>query len=264
MGSDGCLLDQTPLSTESTDIGHHAPPLYGEHILDQLYADMDQSGLMTPAPQSGMNTPFYSQSMSRAGSHENLAGLGQESHPTGAVPPSLLSSRLQSLNANSRNSSSRRLHGSGSNTPYAIPEGETPGYFDHANHSGNNSNVLSRRTSEEEHHTSNGASGYHTPEHQDYSALSKVPSYSTAIRSPARGISYNNALPDYNAATSAPPSPVQRYSYPTTPAEAHFTAALGSSTNPLSTLGFTPLHSPPAPNHGDVDEHRRLHMLRNR
>jgi hypothetical protein len=69
----GNLLDQTPLSTQSTDITSHAPPLYGEHVLDQLYADMEQSGLQTPAPQSGMNTPFYAQS--RTGSAENLASL---------------------------------------------------------------------------------------------------------------------------------------------------------------------------------------------
>lgn len=261
MGSDGCLLDQTPLSTQSVDVAHHAPPLYGEHVLDQLYADMDNSGLMTPAPQSGMNTPFYAQSMSRAGSHENLASLTQEAHPNGAVPPSLLSSRLQNLNSHSR-SNSRRMYGqgSGSNTPlpHSLPE---DGYFDqHASDSGTNSNVLSRRTSEEENHVSNGASGYQTPiepshpDHSAYSAsLSKVPSYTTALKSPSRGLSYNNTLPDYEAATSAPPSPVHR----------HATLA---QTFGMAGVGFTPLHSPPAQGHGhsDLEEARRLQLLRNR
>ena len=265
MSADGCLLDQTPLSTQSVDIGHHAPPLYGEHILDQIYADMDQSGLMTPAPQSGMNTPFYSLSASGGGSHENLAALGQEAHPNGAVPPAALSSRLQNLNANSRNNSSRRLYGSGSgsNTPHPHhPEGDVPGYFDNASHSGHNSTVLSRRVSEEENHTSNVASGYQTPEHVDYTELSKVPSYSTALKTPVRGMSYNDALPNYNTATSAPPSPVRGFSSLHTPV----IDGLGhsQSANALSNLGFTPIH-PPAPGHaGDLDEARRLHMLRNR
>src|ERR1019366_6396703 len=111
---DGRLVDLTPLSTQTTDIIQHAPPLYGEHVLDQLYADVDQSGMMTPAPQSGMNTPFYNQS--RAGSSENLAALAGEPHSSGAVTPAALSSRLQNLNMGSRNNSFRRLHAdSGSN-----------------------------------------------------------------------------------------------------------------------------------------------------
>lgn len=271
MSADGCLLDQTPLSTQSIDIAHHAPPLYGEHILDQLYADMDQSGLMTPAPQSGMNTPFYNRSASGSGSHENLASLGEEPHPNGAVPPAALSSRLQNLNTNSRNNSSRRLYGpgSGSNTPHPPHfEGEVPGYFDNANHSsGVNSTLLSRRVSEEEHHVSNVATGYHTPEHVDYSDLgdlSKVPSYSTAIKSPIRGTSYNDMLPNYNTATSAPPSPVRSFSALTTPGAESRQATGGRSSNHISNLGFTPIQ-PASPGHvGDIDEARRLHLLRSR
>lgn len=264
MSADGCLLDQTPLSTQSYDIGSHAPPLYGEHVLDQLYADMEQTGLMTPAPQSGMNTPFYNHSASGSGSHENLAALGQEALPNGAVPPAALSSRLQNLNANSRNNSSRRLygHGSGSNTPHpVISEGEVPGYFD-GHPSGHSSTLLSRRTSEEENHTSNVASGYQTPEHLDYSELSKVPSYSTAIKTPMRGMSYNDALPNYNTATSAPPSPVRTFSTVHTPGADSGTNH-SRSASALSHLGFTPIH-PTAPGHSDVDEARRLQILRNR
>jgi hypothetical protein len=54
-------------------------------------------------------------------------------------------------------------------------------------------------------------SGQHTPEHIDYSDLNlnKVPSYTTAVRTPVRGLSYSDlqALPNYDAAVSAPPSP---------------------------------------------------------
>src|SRR4051812_35238666 len=174
LSADGCLLDQTPMSTQSTDIASHAPPLYGEHVLDQLYADMDQAGIVTPTAQSGMNTPFYAQS--RNGSSDNIASLdGAIEHPNGAVPPAALLNRLQDLhlNSSSRNGSFIRNQvgiASGSNTPHSAPHSDAiPSYFD--NHSNPQSSPLSRRTSEEENHTSNMTSGQHTPEHIDYSDL---------------------------------------------------------------------------------------------
>ena len=262
-------MDQTPMSTQSTDIVQHAPPLYGEHILDQLYADMDQTGLMTPAPQSGMNTPFYSQS--RTGSSENLASLDDASHPNGAVPPAALSSRLQNLNAGSRNSSFlRRNQGteSGGNTPHSAP-GHDSGYFEN-NHSGQHSNPLSRRVSEEEDHqdVSNVASGRHSPEHIDFSELgdlTKVPSYTTAVKTPVRGVNYNDSsLPNYDAAISAPPSPNRNFSTPGISRSAN-SGNNGLGTNAVSSMGFTPIQPPPAAHvSGDDDERRRLHFLRNR
>ena len=266
--SDGRLVDQTPLSTQTLDMAQHAPPLYGEHILDQLYADVNQDGMMTPAPQSGMNTPFYSHS--RTGSAENLAALTSAPNLNGAVTPAALSSRLQDLNIGSRNNSFRRLHNSQDpsvgNTPDPHPlDGDAPGYFDH---SGQNSNPLSRRTSEEEHGgVSNLTSGQHTPEHIDYSELgdlTKVPSYKTAVKTPARGMSYNGALPDYEAAVSAPPSPTRTFSGPGSPGSTNGEVNNVLRRNPMSNMGFTPIH-PPAPVHiGDGDERRRLHMLQNR
>jgi len=221
LSADGCLVDQTPMIP--TDIVQYAPPLYGEHILDQLYADMDQTGHITPTHQSGMNTPFYSQSQS--GSSENLSSLNEATHPNGAVPPAALSSRLQNLNVGSRNSSCFHRQpgsGSGGNTPRSLPhrDGE-PAYFDQHNNSGQHSNPPSRRTSEEDDHRgriSSKTSGRHTPEHIDYSDLgdlNKVPSYSTAVKTPVRGMSHNDALPNYDAAVSVPPSPNRTFSIPT-------------------------------------------------
>jgi hypothetical protein len=273
--ADGCLVDQTPLSIQSVDMTQHAPPLYGEHVLDQLYAGVDQAGIMTPAPQSGMNTPFYSQS--RAGSSENLASMDVDSHPNGAVPPAALSSRLQNLNTGSRNNSFRRLPhhaASGANTPHHQNHNENDtGYFDQNNHSGQNSNPLSRRVSEEENQggVSNMTSGQHTPEHIDYSDLgdlTKVPSYRTAVKAPIRGMSYNDVLPNYDAAISAPPSPVRTFSGPTTTGPDNSTNGINARTNGVASLGFTPIHPPPPahmPTHiGDGDERRRLHVLQNR
>jgi hypothetical protein len=269
--ADGRLVDQTPMSTQTVDMVQHAPPLYGEHILDQLYADVDQSGIMTPAPQSGMNTPFYG-GLSRAGSHENLASLNEAAQPSnGAIPAAVLSSRLQNLNFGSRNNSFRRVHGagSGSNTPHSQSLGDTD-YFDQnhsGNHSGNHSNPhsnpLSRRTSEEDNHgQSQLTSGQHTPEHVDYSTLTKVPSYGTAIATPARGMSYTEAVPNYAAATSAPPSPERSFSSPATPG-ADIADPMRRS-HPFSSFGLTPVHPPAAVHNSDNDERRRLHILQSR
>jgi hypothetical protein len=289
--SEGELVDQTPTVSQIADAAQHAPPLYGDHILDQLYADVDQSGFMTPAPQSGMSTPFFAQS--RAGSSENLPSLLADTpaHPAGAVPPAALSSRLQNLNLNahSRNSSFlRRVPGSrsGADTPHSHPNSAPPhdveGYFQNGqsgNASGHASTPLSRRVSNEEddHHTnrtSNLTSGVHTPEHLDYSELgdlSKVPSYSTAVKTPVRGMSYNENLPNYQTAVSAPPSPDRRFSSlsnlntPTNeqpPDLSH--GSNHSSRNPLSTMGFTPINPPPMAYSNDSEERRRVLVMQGR
>ena len=295
---DGELVDQTPTSAQILNNVQHAPPLYGEHILDQLYADVDQSGFMTPAPQSGMNTPFNA--LSRAGSHENLASTAvahSTPHLTGAVPPAALSSRLQNLNSHSRNSSFRRRvpgGNSGGNTPHSHPHNDNESYFP-TNANGNSGSVsghasasLSRRVSnEEEDHanrTSNLTSGVHTPEHLDYSELgdlTKVPSYSTAVKTPIRGMSYNENLPNYDTAVSAPPSPNRRFSNmssmssmstPTAEHPPELSTSLGNGNhgsnagarNPLSTIGFTPIHPPPIAYTNDGGERARLIALRSR
>jgi hypothetical protein len=287
--SEGELVDQTPTAAQITDAAQHAPPLYGEHVLDQLYADVDQSGFMTPAPQSGMNTPFFAQS--RTGSTENLASLVADTHahPAGAVPPAALSSRLQNLNVHSRNNSFlRRVPGSqsGANTPHShpnsLPHHEVEGYFPHGpsgSGSGHASTPLSRRVSNEEddHHNqraSNLTSGIHTPEHLDYSELgdlSKVPSYSTAVKTPVRSMSYNENLPNYQTAVSAPPSPNRRFSNLSnlnTPTNEHppdlSHGSNHSSRNPLSTMGFTPIVPPPIAYSNDSEERRRVLVMQGR
>jgi len=287
----GNLVDQTPDSTQSNDISSHAPPLYGEHILDQLYADIDHSGFMTPGP-SGMNTPFYSQS--RSGSSENITSL--DGVASNAVPPAALSSRLQNLNlnANSRNSSFLRRagNGSGGNTPSYFPEegnlnhshASAPnlaghsrpqsGYFDQQphNHSAPRSGgPTPHRTSEEELNGISGlTSGQHSPEHIDYTDLgdlSKVPSYTTAVRTPARGMSYSAALPNYEAAVSAPPSPTRDHATPaTTPGlemigEHRAMTPLGGRATSL----VAPREPPQAHiTAGGGDGHRRLHLMQAR
>jgi hypothetical protein len=118
---------------------------------------------------------------------------------------------------------------------------------------------MSRRTSEDdENHISNVASGHQTPEHADYADLSKVPSYSTAVRAPVRGMSYTDALPTYEAVSSAPPSPERTFS---TPVSTSAPSENAHRRNPMSSVGFTPIEALPPVHLGDGDERRRLHWL---
>ena len=201
LDDDGNLVRQSPHETNQAQRMHGiAPPGYGEHVLDQLYDEVDmnglQSGLQTPAVQSGVNTPFYA--LSRAGSAENLhqmAGM--------AVPPAALSSRLQdvSLNASDRSQSYHSLSGAttgGATTPHSQPPAA-----DSNHNSPPPSAPLSRSNSGE------NESGINTPEHVEMESLSKVPSYTTAIKTPARPLSTGEGLvlPDYDSVVSAPTTP---------------------------------------------------------
>jgi hypothetical protein len=266
LDEDGNLVRQTPHGSgsepETTSI---APPGYGEHVLDQLYDEVDLTGLQTPGIQSGMNSPFYGHS--RAGSTENLAAM-MTSLP---VPPAALTSRLQdmTLDASSRNQSSSSLSpGSGTTTPYGPPP---PLESSHTSppQSAPQSAPLSRSNSGEH-------SGHHTPEHIDYpelSELSKVPSYATAVKTPARPLSMADtaALPDYESAVSAPGSP-HAYDTPVanplesireSTAETHSRPHRPSLGRRQTSLGISSLmHHHASP--GDTDERRRLHIIQAR
>ncbi|CAJ2505474.1 Uu.00g128680.m01.CDS01 [Anthostomella pinea] len=224
LDDEGNIVSQAPETTagdqRAEQTSNMAPPGYGQHVLDQLYDDVDPSGimtpgLMTPGIQSGISSPFYAQS--RAGSSENLASMAHAI----AVPPAALSSRLQnvSLDRSRRTQSYISVNGltsgatSGAVTPYH--EGDHT-----AESSAPHSAELSRHPSSEEEHPP-GRSGHGTPpEHDEFHAaefpdmdtLSKVPSYTTATRAPLpRTPSYTGslALPDYRTAMSAPSSPTR-------------------------------------------------------
>ncbi|KAF9876229.1 carbon catabolite repression protein [Colletotrichum karsti] len=200
----GVLVDQAPGTAPAAEVTRIAPPGYGEHLLDQLYEDVDMSGFQTPGVQSGFSSPFYAQS--RAGSSENLAALAMSNGHGHGVAPAALSSRLQnvSLEPSQRNTSFNSLNAITEDVafPTSAPTGHS---------SQTQSAALTRHNSAEEHPNSH-SSGRNSPEHLDFpdmATLSKVPSYTTAIRTPAarvRGQS-GEALPDYFSAMSAPNTP---------------------------------------------------------
>ncbi|KAM3466650.1 HECT-type ubiquitin ligase-interacting protein creD [Beauveria bassiana D1-5] len=181
-----------------------APPGYGEHILDQLYEDMDTSGFQTPALQSGVSSPFYAQS--RSGSAENLHLIGGYMSP---IAPAALSSRLADVSLDpsqrstsyySLNSLSGRVspnHGTGTGTGNGSAARSEPP-----------SNNLTRSNSEED--GSDRASTEHVHlDPEEFAELNRVPSYATAVRTPARSRvqTPGGPLPDYQTALSAPRTP---------------------------------------------------------
>ncbi|TRX95579.1 hypothetical protein FHL15_003537 [Xylaria flabelliformis] len=270
LDDDGNLVAQSPsaLGEAVDERGGMAPPGYGQHVLDQLYDGVDISGIMTPGVQSGINTPFYGHS--RTGSSENLAAIAHGA----AITPAALSSRLQNMSLDeSHRGAFHASHdsGSGAITPLHPRDSE------HATDSSlPHSPELSRRTSEEENHS---RSGHGTPPTQNdfpnMEQLSKVPSYTTATRTPLpRTSSFPDSLglPDYNTAMSAPGSPTQNLADPMetitegSAAEASSSgserprSASSTSRGHLHGFSFLPSHAAV----GGHDGERRLWLLQHR
>lgn len=185
------VVDQNVLSAQAMQdvVNQNAPPLYGLHVLDNLYNDIDPSGFMTPGFHSGSNTPFYAQS--RSGSIEDLTSMDAVAQQTGGgASAAALHNRLQNLNISQNGRSTRfapsRQHSSGGSTPHSMPE-DAP---IHAPPSGYFAN----------------ADAYQNHTDYDMDALARTPSYNTAVRTPAR-TPMSEDLPTYEIATSRPSSP---------------------------------------------------------
>ncbi|RAL16327.1 arrestin family protein [Aspergillus homomorphus CBS 101889] len=256
------LVDQTPQSAQRaiSEIAHQAPPLYGEHQFDQLYSELDPSGYRTPGPGSGPGTPFGA--LSRNISVENLASMNALTNTD--ISASALHSRLSSLRANLHNHPSppEHEHHSDNETRHL---GVPPDYFGPSSGSGSTSHSpaspeLSRRPSDEVIDHDPIHSGMATPYHPQYAeveTLSRVPSYSTAVRTSVRPC--DSGLPDYQAViaedvvSSTPQSPQQAYirSRGSTP----YLPSLDSLQTRTGFLGSRPHHD---------DDDRRLRMVQAR
>lgn len=208
------LLEQTLQSNRRTadDFAQQAPPLYGEHRFDQLYSELDPNGYRTPGPGSGPGTPFGGHS--RNLSTENLASMNALT--TTDISASALHSRLTNLSATPVG------HHSPGEAPHDSPGdghavhrqlGVPPDYFGASSGSNSHSHGspdLSHRTSDEVDHEiipSGMATPFH-PHYDEVETLSRVPSYSTAVRSTVRPC--DTGLPNYNAvmASEIPAPPI--------------------------------------------------------
>ncbi|GIK06967.1 hypothetical protein Aspvir_002620 [Aspergillus viridinutans] len=195
------LVDQTPQSAQRAvnDLAQQAPPLYGEHQFDQLYSEVDPSGYRTPGPGSGPGTPFGT--LSRNLSAENLASMNALT--TTDISASALHSRLSNLHA-SRFGNPSPSDTDGHTDAEQRRLGVSVDYFGASSGSNSHSPAspeLSRRPSDEGYHDHDHIpSGMATPFHPQFAeveSLSRVPSYSTAVRSTVGPC--DSDLPDYQA-----------------------------------------------------------------
>lgn len=211
------VVDQSPQASRAAvenDLNHCAPPLYGQHLLDKLYSEVDPSGYLTPA--IGLSTPGTPYLHSRTPSSENLRSLdaiasshgasGVSTPQGGSVNPAALQYRLQNLDV----SSSGPSHSPNDDAVRrdSDPNAQTDGYFSpHYNNidpSAHSSGALSRRESEEDDLAGGGTrSGTRTPfaQYAHTENLARVPSYSTAVKAPAPHTNTGD-LPTYGAATT--------------------------------------------------------------
>ncbi|OJJ45442.1 hypothetical protein ASPZODRAFT_134098 [Penicilliopsis zonata CBS 506.65] len=269
------LVDQTPQSAQraADDMAQQAPPMYSEHQFDQLYSGMDPNGYRTPGPVSGSGTPFGA--LSRNISSENLASMNALTN----LSASALHSRLSHLHANgvSRHTDQHpppppppdtSNHGADGTDSGTRRLNVPPDYFSInspsspvSQHSPT-SPELSRRPSDEMVDHEQIASGMATPYHPQYAeveTLSRVPSYSTAMRSSVRPC--DTGLPDYNAVMA---SDILTLPTPQSPQQVHLRSS-GRSTPHLSALEVHSLHSSHSrPSRLSDDEDRRLRLVQAR
>lgn len=217
---DNNLVDRSTQSAQRAafDLAQQAPPVYGEHMFDQLYSELDPNGYQTPPiPGSGGDTPHgpHSRNMSM----ENLATMLDEQD----LSASALHNRLNNLH-HSRNISSApstpppelsnnpddiRASSSSRRTSLTAPECSSPLVMAHGVNDADSPDVLSRHASDEE----NFPSGVGTPraQYHEIEDLCRVPSYSTAVRSSTR-TQYDTELPNYQSATAGDrPASSSRY-----------------------------------------------------
>ena len=220
------LVDQTPAAAQQAidDLQRNAPPMYGEHQFDQLYSEVDPSGYRTPGNFSTPGTPGLGYH-SRTGSHENLASLNAIANGGDSnVSASALAHRLHNLRMNQPNNEPGDYFGNGDRS------GDHSG--SHSRHSpgGHSPGETFRRNSEED-QGAHSPSGTRTPmvHFQEIETLSRVPSYTTAVRSTAR-TALSGDLPTYVAATSGPTSGASTPAI-TTPGVAHIRPGWGRRTS---------------------------------
>lgn len=164
-----------------------APPLYGRHRLDRVYEGIDANDFLTPCVLSGVATPF--RSASRTASMENLflPELSDAAHSTA------LASRLQNLELNGSNNNRSQ--------PGNPQRHSSQDHVDESSSSNSHSHSIS--------YTFDGLGGAESPPaavpEYDMDALERMPSYATAIRTPAPRATAEP--PTYASATSRPPSP---------------------------------------------------------
>lgn len=223
------MVDHNPQSVHRAieEYANQAPPLYGQHTFDQLFSEVDPSGYRTPGPTSGAGTPmgYHSRNLSS----ENISSMNAVTDTD--ISASALHSRLARLHAtrgvqqrspgeHSTDSHHQRAdsHGHADSSQPDSHLGVSQDYFTYPGGSGSNalaSPVMSGRASVDldhdhvtasDHVTPSGMATPYVPQTAEFETLSRVPSYSTAMRTTVKP--RDSDLPDYEAVMSSPPSPM--------------------------------------------------------
>ena len=233
INEDNVLVDQSPQASRAAvenDLTHSAPPLYGEHMLDKLYSEVDPSGYLTPG--LALSTPGTPYLHSRQPSHDNLRSLnamatsnsgGHTPNRASSINPAVLQYRLQNLHVSGEPSQrndqpevqvhpasteqSRRNSDPNTGNDYFVSHDGTGSQSRGVSHNNPDqtgawaigSDPVSRRASEEEDGYQSGARTPF-PQYAHMEDLSRVPSYSTAVKTNApRRLSRGTAtdLPTY-------------------------------------------------------------------
>jgi arrestin-related trafficking adapter 4/5/7 len=206
IGEDGDIVDGNPNDPRTLEaLDQHAPPLYGEHEFDALWDHLDPSGYVPSVGSiSSSSGSHRSQNQppecigSRDITGSSTFGSGETRDHLHDSPD--LSSNFSLSNVHLDSSSHpSQVDGSSIRETLDIHEslGPVPGAHDRDNNP-SHSSPLSRSNSTE-------TLLSHTPERagMDASELSRVPSYTAAIRCTARTPLHND-LPTYFSATGTP------------------------------------------------------------
>ena len=224
---------------------------------------------MTPALE--INTPFDSHS--RIGSADDLTSMAGAA--SGNFSANVLQSRLSNLQNRGLTrrtqdhghasidggGSSRHSFHEASEDEFSLPRQNSPPHGEYFTSSGGSGSRYSnidpflRHPSEEE----RPQSGTHTPQHIEFNTedLSRVPSYTTAMQASVR-TPIRDGLPNYQRATSRPPSPI--LSLPQFPSQAH-THTARSSPDSTSSTATLPMRTPQLNQRLQQDEERRSRTL---
>ncbi|KAI9781768.1 MAG: hypothetical protein M1839_005761 [Geoglossum umbratile] len=205
IGEDGNIVDGNPNDPRTLEaLDQHAPPLYGDHEFDVLWDHLDPGGYVPTGSVSSASSRNRDQSYSpesadSTDSTESSTLGSREMHDNPHDPPDPGSSVLPN-----NTYSDASLHPSQVSEAFTRETLGSPGLAQGASDREGNpscSNLSSLQNSTE-------MGPAHTVEHAGIDAieLSRVPSYTAAIRSTARTLLHDD-LPTYFSATGNPLPP---------------------------------------------------------
>lgn len=249
--------------------GANAPPRYDDHYLDRLYDGVSRDRFETPLP-SGANTPAV---LSRNNSHENLAALSimDSGRISGAVSPP----RIPDASPGRWPGNRYRIDTSVPPSPPAV------GTFSNDELAARlDSHGVGDYFSNRPGRSARSESGYSTRTHSPedlhgrdedlgVNRLSKVPSYTTAVRQGTKNLESTSGLPQYEGGSRSAPestSDIPRHSPPTPYVMPVMNTGRGGHEGSRSRLWGRRLttsdtHNVDASSEGHLDVDRRVRVL---